>query len=394
MKNVINSLFSLVLVAMAYAGVTAQNSPKGTPLTWGTQHTLSSKILKQDRDIIIALPKDYDKTKANYPVLVMTDGLQNIWHTVGSVGMLARSGDIPPVIIVGIPSINRSLDFTPTKSITNPKSESGRGKKFIQFIEKEVLPFVETNYRTHPYRVLAGHSLGGLFAGYTLMNHPGLFDAHIIMSPAFWWNKEEVIEQAKTFFKKNATLNKTVFFGIGTEDGYGMRQELKRFVEAIKANTPKGFRFQHREMKNEGHMSAPLLVTYHGLRFIFSDMMFSKELTDNFSAKDFEAHIKRVATKYGSAAKQTGEAYFNLAYSLAKKNNLEGAAKVFIKAVEVYPRNVWLVDYLGKVYIKAKKIDKAIETYKKGIPVAEKYGQEHIKRFKDIIKKLEAQKKK
>jgi predicted alpha/beta superfamily hydrolase len=323
----------------------------------------------------------------------MTDAEQNIKHTMGATNLLSRTGDAPPVIIVGLASKNRMLDFSPTKDQSNPKGKSGGGEKFVQFIKQELLPYIESKYRTHPYRILAGHSMGGLFAGYVLMQHPDLFDAHIVMSPSFWWNKEEMVAKAKTFFKQQIRLNKTVYFGIGTMDGYGMRQELKRYIEAIKQNPPKGFRFHHQEFEGEGHMSAPLPITFQGLRFIFSDMNFPKSLVENYSNKAFDTHQKNLIKKYGTAVRQTGEAYFDLAYALAKAKNWDGAAYVFQQNIKAYPRNIWAMDYLGRVYIKAGKIDKAIATFEKAIKVSEKNGMGKIKYFKEKIAELKEKKK-
>lgn len=389
MKNITRLM--LCLVAMCMVSLVSAQTVK--PLQWGTQHVLSSKILNEDRDLMVVLPEGYEKNKYRYPVLLMTDSQQNIKHTMGAVDVLSRTGDMPPVIIVGLASKDRMLDFTPSQDKKDANNKSGGGEKFVQFIKQELLPYIEGKYRTHPFRILAGHSLGGLFAGYVLMQHPNLFDAHLVISPSFWWNKEEMITKAKTFFKQQASLDKAVYFGIGTLDGYGMRQELKRYLEAIKQNPPKGFRFHHQEFEGEGHMSAPLPVTYQGLKFIFSDMAFPKSLVDNYSNQAFDAHQKHLLKKYGKAAKQTGEAYFDLAYALAKAKNWDGSAYVFQQSIKAYPRNIWAMDYLGRVYIKANKIDKAIATYEKAIKVSEKYGQGKIKYFKDKIAELKKKKK-
>ena len=78
--------------------------------------------------------------------------------------------------------------------------------KGLTDLERELIPYVESNFRTHPYRLLEGHSFGGLFSTYALMNKPELFNAFIIQAPALWWNKEEMTGQAKEFFKSNILL--------------------------------------------------------------------------------------------------------------------------------------------------------------------------------------------
>ena len=83
----------------------------------------------------------------------------------------AFAGTMPEMILVGIQNTNRTRDLTPTKT---ERANTGGGDKFLDFIEQEVLPLVEKNYRTEPFRVFAGHSLGGLAVVYTMLSRPHL----------------------------------------------------------------------------------------------------------------------------------------------------------------------------------------------------------------------------
>jgi len=79
-------------------------------------------------------------------------------------------------------SIDRKKDFTPINT------ENTSSKQFLGFIETELIPYIDKTYRTHPFRLLEGHSLGGLFTASTLLEKPEILQGFIIMSPAFWWN--------------------------------------------------------------------------------------------------------------------------------------------------------------------------------------------------------------
>jgi len=207
----------------------------------GTQYIIKSNILQEDRPIIISLPIGYENNKDTYPVLYLLDGLGNIKHQVGTVELLTESGIVPPMIIVAIESLDRARDLTPSNAgednYIGTKAgipQSGGAPEFLEFLEKELIPFVESNFRTHPYRLLEGHSFGGLFCTYTLMNKSELFNSFIVQAPALWWNKEEMTEQAKDFFKSNDSLDISAYFGAGGAEGWGMRQELSRYVDVIK----------------------------------------------------------------------------------------------------------------------------------------------------------------
>jgi len=354
-------------------------------LAVGSNHIFKSKILNEDRPVIVSLPEGYSDSNSSYPVLYLTDGLQNIWHTIGTIEVLTRTGNIPPLIVVGIESVNRVRDFTITASENN--SESGGGIKFLRFIEEELIPYIDTNYRTNSFKALEGHSLGGLFAAATLIEKPDLFDAYIIMSPSFWWNNREIISKGKEFFSANPTIEKALFFGVGTYEG-GMREELKNFIDVIEEMKPSKLRYEHREMEKEGHMSSPLLSNYYGLKFIFSDMKFTEKLYADFTDKDFINHEERVMTKYGESAKQSGENYINLAFMLINQENLLGAITVLKRSVDAYPFDINLINLLANVYERNEDPESAILTYKEAIEVSKEHNYNREDEFQKHIDRL------
>ncbi len=102
------------------------------------------------------------------------------------------------------------------------------------------------------------------------MKTPELFDAYVVMSPAFWWDKEILTKQVKTFLTEHHDLKKKLYFGISVNDGYGMRQELKRFVDEIKNAENNKLSWLYKEFENEGHMSAPACSGHSNLNaFIY-----------------------------------------------------------------------------------------------------------------------------
>lgn len=365
------------------------NDQETTSLTIGNKEIIRSTILNEDRPIIISLPEDYHTSNTNYPVLYLTDGLQNIWHTMGSIEVLTRTGSVPPMIVVGIESTNRMRDFTFTSGENHPGS--GGGTKFLAFIEQELIPLIDSRYRTKSFRVLEGHSLGGLFAATTLIERPDLFDAFIVMSPSLWWNGEELTQKSGAFFRSHPNLDKSMFFGIGTyESGsdYGMRKELKNFTEMIEANQPELLRFERREFDHEAHMSSPLLSTYYGLKFTFSDMAFPESLFQNYSDAAFLRHEDHIMTKYGRAAKQSAEAYVHLAFHLRGMERFQEAATVLKRSVEAYSFDVGLMNLLGDTYEQANNKEDAVLVYKQAIKTSleNNYGREE--EFENHIKRL------
>jgi len=123
---------------------------------------INSRILNEEREIIVDLPSDYGAIPTErFPVVYMLDGEgQNPQKMQAIINHLADNYLIPSLILVNIPNTIRDRDLTPTK--VNDFPNSGGGDKFLEFLEREVFPQIEKNYRTQPYRILAGHSFGGL----------------------------------------------------------------------------------------------------------------------------------------------------------------------------------------------------------------------------------------
>jgi len=362
----------------------------------GTQYILQSDILQEDRPIIISLPKGYHQNEANYPVLYLLDGLGNIKHQVGTVELLTESGIIPPIIIVAIESLDRARDLTPSYAGADAYSgvdtdipQSGGAPRFLQFLENELIPYVESNFRTHPYRLLEGHSFGGLFCTYTLMNKPELFNSFIVQAPALWWNQEEMTDQAKGFFSSIDSLDISAYFGAGGAEGWGMRQELARYVDVIKQSPPKKFRWKHEETSGEEeHDDSRLLLNYFGLKFVFSDLNASEDLLTNYSDESFLQGEKKLRDKYGQNVRRPASDYADIIMGLLNAENSLGAITVYRRAAEAYPKYIMFLNTLATLYEKTNQIDKAIETYRSAIKVSKKLKLGNEKGYQKEIERL------
>lgn len=357
-------------------------------LTIARETTLASKILNEDRPILVSLPAGYETSTATYPVLYLLDGRQNMMHVAGSVELLARTGHVPPMIIVGIPSLDRERDLTPSHMATF--AGSGGGPRFVDFIARELMPHIDRTYRTHPYRVIEGHSLGGALAAYALLHRPELFDGYIIMSPSLWWQDEELTRQARAMLGRDGHENKAIFFGIGSEDGLGMRRELKRFVDAVAGHAPRGTRWQHEEFQGEGHMSAPLLTNYFGLKMVFADLQLPETIRQSFSRKAFLAHEAAITAKYGTAAAQSSESYVNLGLALMREERFADAVTVFERNADVYDAFPPSFRWLAEAQEKNGDLRAALDSYEAALAraVTVKVGEDDT--YRANIERLKA----
>ena len=146
------------------------------PITIGETFSLTSEVLGEERAYSVYLPASYHSTTyapRRYPVLYLLDGDANFHPTTGMVRYMGEgingNVQIPELIVVAIPNTDRNRDLTPTHSmignggVVAPSLEaSGGGDRFLDFIERELFAAIDSTYRTLPYRVLVGHSFGGL----------------------------------------------------------------------------------------------------------------------------------------------------------------------------------------------------------------------------------------
>ena len=143
-------------------------------------------------------------SKKNYLVVYLLDGDAHFSSVVGMIQQLSSvNGNtlVPKMIVVGIPNTNRTRDLTPTKAQLDPPfmdstmvANTGGGEKFISFIEKELIPKIDSEYPTEPYRAFIGHSFGGLTVMHTLVHKPEMFNAYVAIDPSMSWDNQKLLQ--------------------------------------------------------------------------------------------------------------------------------------------------------------------------------------------------------
>lgn len=202
----------------------------------GKIEVIPSKVLNEERTINIYFPAGYDATKA-YPVIYLLDGSQNedFIHIAGLLqyGNYEWVNIVSKSILVGIANVDRRRDFTYPTTIEKDKNDyptTGESEKFISFLESELLPFVESKYKTTRSKTIIGQSLGGLLATEILYKKPTLFTNYIIISPSIWWDNESLFKLTPEFSKSNFNQKTKVFIGVGKE-GKVMQSGAKKLFE-------------------------------------------------------------------------------------------------------------------------------------------------------------------
>lgn len=241
---------------------------------------IKSTFVNQEYIIQIYLPLTYNDTSKHFPVLYLLDADMTFSMAVDIVRWLTWSEEIPQTMIVGISYgskdwwDNRSRDYTPTKDTTKLWGDfplAGGAKYFLNFLEKELIPYIDDNFRTdRNERIIAGLSFGGLFATYTLVNKPEMFNKYIISGPGLIWDNKIIFQFEEEYAKQHDGLNAKVYSCVGELDEVNVIKPWNEFSSIIAKRNYKGLIYSSEILKGETHISAwPSSIT-RGLKYVFS----------------------------------------------------------------------------------------------------------------------------
>jgi predicted alpha/beta superfamily hydrolase len=229
--------------------------------------SITSSVLKQNRKLTIFLPAGYDAPNAKFPVIYVLDATDRDQHTVPTARFLFLNGKMPGAIVVGVINVDRNHDFLPDSSKNNAPTGGG-ADNFLKFFRDELTPYIDKTFKTEPYKVLIGHSYGGVFTMHALLNDPDLFDAYIAIDPSFWYKSQMQVKSAQTEFLKSKNWNKLIF--ITGREGGGMKEMgIISMEKVLKSSAPKELNWKVVAYAQEDHGSVTFKSVYDGLRFIF-----------------------------------------------------------------------------------------------------------------------------
>ena len=256
--------------------VLAQNNKD---IVIGSEFIINSNILDEDRTCLISLPDSYNdssREKKKYPIMILLDGYAHFKTASGIVHFMGsdrnRNHFIPEIIIVAIENVDRERDFTVTKIKTKRPNTMGGGRNFLDFIEKELIPYVDKNYRTEPYRILTAHSLGGLLTLNSYMDENSLFNAYISIDPSIWWNEQMMTEKVDSI--RPISSKKKLYIATANQ-GEASYERNKKKHDTLYALMKKGaegpLNVKIEYFENESHRSVPLIALYEGLRYLYEE---------------------------------------------------------------------------------------------------------------------------
>lgn len=413
--KLMRKIFLLVLTAAIVFSTQAQNDNK---IVIGKIDSVYSNILHEKRKIWVYTPDITSGVKnQRYPVLYLLDGDGHFPSMVGLIQQLSQvNGNtvLPEMIVVGIPNTDRTRDLTPTHVTSDPpmmdsnfSRTSGGGENFVAFIEKELMPHIDSAYPTQPYKVLVGHSFGGLTVMNVITNHTKLFNAYIAIDPSMWYDKQQFLKVTEKKLAEKKYDGVKLYVGIANTLPEGVSlDKLKKDTSSdtrhirsifamdkfIKSNAQNGLKYASKYYADDNHGSVPLTSEYDGLRFIFDYYRINLTANDFYDSSD--AVVAKLKKHYEIVSKEMGykvapnEMFINyLGYDAMSKKHYSRAEAIFKMNIENYPNSGNVYDSYADLLVAQKDTANAISFYKKALAI---HDNEDTKRKLSLLEGAEA----
>ncbi|WP_340372001.1 alpha/beta hydrolase-fold protein [Peribacillus sp. FSL E2-0218] len=217
-----------------------------------------------DHEVCVILPSGYDQTK-KYRTIYMHDGGKTAMQAVNYIDHLILSGQIEPLIVIGIAPIHRNDDYTPwaAPSLAPQGTDfGGQAHAYLHTVVTEIKPYIDAHYATNPepsHTAISGCSLGGLVSIFASYYHPEVFHQYISLSPSFWYEDvlrylqgEKIERQGKSYSKPPVNRqNHQLYLYVGELEGIYKETAQKHMVDYTKK--------AHLEFIKEGYLESNLL---------------------------------------------------------------------------------------------------------------------------------------
>ncbi len=392
-KNPVRNFIYLLLFLPVFCfGQT--NNQKDNKIIIGTIESIHSAILNEEREVLIYIPNSSTRNsndKTSYPVLYIIDGYSFFHSITGIVQYLSSIGKLPEMIVVAIVNTDRVRDLTPTHSLSWSDGEldtvhfknSGGGEKFISFIQRELIPHIDSNYNTESYRIFVGHSLGGLMVINTMIKNPELFNSYVAIDPSIWWDNKSIIKQAAIVLKQKNYMGKKLFFASANT----MNQEMDtnrvlkdtaignlhvrdnfQFREILQENKRNKLDWNWKYYNDDNHTSITLIAEYDALRAFFKDYELPKDLNDpSIDAEFIKNHYHNISEMLGFTVLPPQSTINFLGYNNLESKHFDKALNFFKMNIDNYPVSANSFDSMGDFYVELNDKINAIAAYKKAL---------------------------
>lgn len=399
---ILSRLLVVVIVVLFNQNIFSQSSENQfIQLEIELTDSIYSNILNESRDYWVKLPENYNpNSSVKYPVVFLLDGF-SLKNNLESVYDNYMGHYLPDMILVGISNrANRTRDLTISQVKSRRGSamnvHTGGADNFRQFIEKELIPYIDKTFPTTNYRTLIGHSYGGLFALNMLINNSNVFRNYIAIDPSIEWDNQLLLKQAQEKLKTQNYTGKSLYVSLATEQLHMWDErvtidnvmedtsEFTLFARSIiefsnlvrSSQKQHGLNFLWNVYPEDLHGTVPLPSIRDGLIFCFKWFQFKSPQKYNnpeTTVQELQELLKKQEIIYAnelgySVPPMIEELFIGYGYMNLQMAQPEKALMFFNLAVKHYPNSAngydALADYYTENNDKAEALKNANKAYK------------------------------
>ena len=398
-------LLLLCWVSPAIAEAQSNTEGNGVRIVIGRAFFLDSDALGEERPIWVHTPPGYAESNQLHPVLYLLDGRAHFQHVAGVVDFLSSVGRIPSMIVVAVPNVTdgRTRDLTPTPThefgpdgVTPWRQvypTAGGADDFRAFLTDELIPYIDSAYRTVSLRVLVGHSLGGLFNVHAFVSDPTAFRGHVIISPALWWDQQRLVAEADMLLQKERPAG-FIYLTTANEGGATL-SSAQGFSAVLEQYASDSLHWQFTHMDQESHVSSPHRSIYDGLEWMFQDWRFTPAEGADFAA---DARLQAIDERFSAISQTYGyeiptpQQFLNaVGYVLLRRGATREAIKVFAENTARFPGSANVYDSLADAHRAAGNLLMARDNYAKAHWLAQAVGHPNTAYYKSNLDELNRQ---
>ena len=416
MKSSIRLILSIgFCVLINLSGRSQNNENKKYLENIGILDSIYSETLEEYRRIYIQFPGDYTpQNNEKYPVVFILDG-EVLLSTVKNVQSFYSGGFTPEMILVAISNQNhRTRDLT-TSKITEKygmpfNEDNGEAENFSDFLEKELIPFIENKYPVTNFRTLIGHSYGGLFTIHTLINNPQLFSNYLAIDPSLDWDDQKLLKDSRDKLVNKDYNGKSLFMSLNGQlnmqnPNVTIENVMKdttsftifarsniAFSNTVENNKKNGLDFEWKFYPGDLHGTIAFPSIMDGLISLFN--WYQMENTDKFNSPETSKEelfslvnyrAEKLENHFGYKVPPYPEELLNaLGYMSLDMEQQEKSKMFFEFAIEFYPNSPNSYDSMSEYYERIGDYDNAIKFASKAFDLTkDDYYKERIKELKE-----------
>jgi len=342
----------------------SQALAQGT-ISIGQTDTLVSTVFGTTRAFSLALPASYAGDdfyrKKHYPVLIVLDGPRLFPLVAGLVDQMSSPGNeqIPEMITVGVHHADRNAELLPGVA-----AESGSAQ-LRTFIEAELLPLIDSTYRTSNCRVLVGHSFGGYFAVETALTSES-FRGILAIDPSLWWADAALVSEAAEHLNQSRRDSIALYlsqaenpFSPGIR-GNRLGRAVQDFKRVLDQEAKSWLRYGAAYFPGEDHFSIPTISLYRGLQFIFAGYKYPLGELTGQRDQQIREHYQALNQRLGGELLPPGKLLWQVGEFMARDTSGLATGLALLEFVaESYPRAHQPLLSLGQIHQRTGALDSA-----------------------------------